>query len=179
MFVFTRRRDEPFCLVAATSSASASESQGRPSFEHYATVVPVRIRGRQVEACFLTRWDTQVRRLRAVHCADRRLARPGDPGYRRYRNLKLTLAPDDPVLIRRSPLGTECEPQNGDVLVESGSEVVIRLVATRSGRAEFSVMAGPDHVVDLTEFDQQRAVQIRDVLERLNHGDVWDRVAHL
>jgi hypothetical protein len=175
MFVFTRRRDEPFCLVAAT--ASASQSQDRPSFEHYATVVPVRIRGRQVEACFLARWDTQVQRLRAVHCADRPLARPGDPGYRRYRNLKLTLAPDDPVIIRRP--GSGCEYAEGDILTQSSSEVVIRLVGTRPGRAEFSVMAGPGQVVDLTEFDPQRTVQISDVLERLNHGDVWDRVAHL
>jgi hypothetical protein len=171
MFVFTRRRDEPFCLVATT------ESQGRPSFEHYATVVPVKIRGRQVEACFLTRWDTHVRRLRAVHFADRPLARPGDAGYRRYRNLKLTLAPDDPVLIWRSGAGSAQE--EGVVLRESTSEVVIRLVATHPGRAEFSVTAGPDQVVDLTEFDQQRGLQIREVLERLNHGDVWDRVAHL
>jgi hypothetical protein len=74
---------------------------------------------------------------------------------------------------------TPCEPENGDVLDGSGSEVVIRLVAARAGRAEFSVVAGSGQVVDLTEFDQQRAVQIRDVLERLNHGDAWDRVADL
>jgi hypothetical protein len=171
MFVFTRRRDEPFSLVATT------ESQGRPSFEHYATVVPVKIRGRQVEACFLTRWDTQVRRARAVHFTDRPLARPGDPGYRRYHNLKLTLAPDDPVLILRS--GPASEHQAGGAVSEPSAEVVIRLVRTHPGRAEFSVTAGPDQVVDLTEFDQEREFQIRDVLERLNHGDAWDCVAHL
>jgi hypothetical protein len=171
MFVFTRRRDEPFCLVATTAS------HGRPSFEHYATVVPVKIRGRQVEACFLTRWDTHVRRMRAIHSADRPLARPGDAGYRRYRNLKLTLAPDDPVLIRRT--GTVAAEGDHDDGAEADSEVVIRLVATRPGRAEFSVVAGPDQVVDLTEFDHQRGTQIREVLERLNHGDAWDRVADL
>jgi hypothetical protein len=86
MFVFTRRRDEPFCLVAARASARAvqSQNQGRPEFEHYATVVPVRFRGRQVEACFLTRWDTQVRRVRAVHCGARPRGRPGAPRARRY-----------------------------------------------------------------------------------------------
>jgi hypothetical protein len=171
MFVFTRRRDEPFCLVATT------RSQGRPSFEHYATVVPVKIRGRQVEACFLTRWDIQVRRARAVQSADRSLARPGDPGYRRFRNLKLTLAPDDPVLIRRSVAALEAK--SGDEIPAPASEVVIRLVATRSGRAEFSVAAAADQVVDLTEFDHQRGLQISDVLERLNHGDAWDRAAVL
>jgi hypothetical protein len=183
MIVFTRRRDEPFCLVATM----ANHGHCRPSFEHYATVVPVKIRGRQVEACFLTRWDTHVRRLRAVHSTDRPLARPGDPGYRRYRNLKLTLAPDDPVLIRRSGAGAGSVEGNGDDVPGPGpepgsgfgSDVVIRLVTTRPGRAEFSVMAGLDHVVDLTEFDQQRELQIRDVLERLNQGDAWDRVADL
>jgi hypothetical protein len=171
MFVFTRRRDEPFSLVATT------ESQGGPSFEHYATVVPVKIRGRQVEACFLTRWDTQVRRVRAIHAADRPLARPGDTGYRRFRNLKLTMSPDDPVLITRPIAGAETM---GDVgLAAAASDVIIRLVATRSGRAEFSVVAASDHVVDLTEFDLERGLQIRDVLQRLNHGDVWDRVANL
>jgi hypothetical protein len=171
MFLFTRRRDEPFCLVAT------NRSDGRPSFEHYATVVPVKIRGRQVEACFLTRWDTRIRRLRAVHAADRLLARPGDPGYRRYRNLKLTLAPDDPVVIRRSIEGLQA--QGDDDGLGWPSEVVIRLVATRPGRAEFSVTAAPDQVVDLTGFDHQKGLQIAEVLLRLNHGDAWDRVADL
>ena len=166
MFLFTRRRDEPFCLVAMI------EVEGRPSFDHYATVVPVKIRGRQVEACFLTRWDTHVRRTSAIQSANRTLARPGDPGYRRFRNLKLTFAPDDPVLIRRS------DPALGarDGIATASSDVVIRLVAASPGRVEFSVTAASDQLVDLTEFDQRRGSQIGEMLDRLNHGDSWDRV---
>ena len=169
MFLFTRRRDEPFCLVAM------SEAHGRPSFDHYATVIPVKIRGRQVETCFLTRWDTRVRRTSAIHSANRALARPGEPGYRRYRNLKLTLASDDPVLIRRSSLALDAQDEIADV----NSDVVIRLVSARPGRVEFSVIAASDQLVDLTEFDPQRGSQIREMLDRLNHGDACDRVDNL
>ena len=166
MFLFTRRRDEPFCLVAMI------EVEGRASFDHYATVVPVRIRRRQVEACFLTRWDTHVRRTSAIQSANRTLARPGDPGYRRFRNLKLTLALDDPVLIRRSDLALGAR----DGIAAASSDVVIRLVAARPGRVEFSVAAASDQLVDLTEFDERRGSQIGEMLDRLNHGDSWDRV---
>jgi hypothetical protein len=169
MFLFHRRRDEPFSLLAK------HEAHGRPSLEHYATVIPVKIRGRQVEACFLTRWDTHVRRTSAIQFANRTLARPGDPGYRRYRNLKLTLALDDPVLIRRPSLARNAQ----DEIADASSDVVIRLVAARPGRVGFSVTAASDQVIDTTEFDPQRTSQITEMLARLNHGDAWDRVDDL
>jgi hypothetical protein len=166
MFLFTRRRDEPFCLVAMI------EGEGRPAFDHYATVVPVRIRRRHVEACFLTRWDTQIRRANAVQSAHRILAQPGDPGYRRFRNLKLTLAPEEPVFIVRSDRALGAPGGNA----AASSDIVIRLVAAHPGRVEFSVTAAPDQLVDLTEFDERRGSQISEILDRLNHGDSWDRV---
>jgi hypothetical protein len=169
MFVFTRHRDEPFALLAT------AQTSNRPTFEHYATVVPVKIRGRQVETCFLSRWDVQIRRQSAVNPAVRPLARPGDTGYRRYRNLKLTLSPDDPVLLQcwGGARGREEKPSC------SAPEVVIRLHATRPGCVEFSVSAGSDQIVDLTQLGVRDGLRLRAMLDRLNHGDAWDRVADL
>ena len=61
----------------------------------------------------------------------------------------------------------------------SSSDVVVRLVAARPGRIEFSVAAAADQLIDLTEFDQERGARIGEMLDRLNHGDAWDRVADL
>src|SRR5206468_2118015 len=76
---------------------------GKLTVDDYLTAVPVRIRATQVEICFLTRWDVNVRRLGAQAKAVKPQPQPGDPSYRRFRNLKLTLDRDEPVHVRRAP----------------------------------------------------------------------------
>jgi hypothetical protein len=169
MLLFTRRRDEPFRLLSST------ETDGRLSFDHYATVVPVRFRGRQVETCFVVRWDVNVARARAVNTSTVARTRPGEPGYRRFRNLKLTLSPDDPVRISR--FGQEFEAQNG--LSPTSAEVEIRILQAGQGRAEFSVATPSDQIVDLIQFDEHQGLQIREMIVKLNRGDTWDHVADL
>ncbi|MHC5542858.1 hypothetical protein ACYOEI_31940 [Singulisphaera rosea] len=169
MILFTRRRDEPFRLL------TSAEADGRLTFDHYATIVPVKIRGRHVETCFLTRWDINVVRARAGGMASRAPARPGEPGYRRFLNLKLTLTPDDPVRIRPYDFGLEGESG----VLHPGLDVVVRVLDSGQGRVEFSVSTPPDQIVDLTQFDSQQGAEIREMIVRLNHGDAWDRVESL
>jgi hypothetical protein len=151
---------------------TTSANEGRPKLEDYLTAVPVRIRSAQVEVCFLTRWDVNVRRRGAEGKAVKQLPRPGDPGYRRFRNLKLTLDPDEPVFVRRDPGGTE------------GPEVVISVLGISRGKAEFSISGPSEEIIDLSQIDcreeasgldARREGSLMTILDRLNHGDAWDR----
>lgn len=163
--LFQARRDTPFRLLTYT------EIEGALALDHYLTAIPVKVRGSHVEICFCTRWDINVSRFRALKNVNPPQPRPGAPGYRRFRNLKLTISRDDPVRIRRYDprrLGQEEHAL-------ASTDVVLKVLETGQGRAEFSVTGPSDQMLDLTQFDGPQGVQLREILDKLNHGDAWDR----
>jgi hypothetical protein len=160
----------PFSTIRLLTSTTTT-TDGRPRLEDYVTVVPVKIKGTQVQACFLARWDVNIQRLGAEGKLVKAQPRPGDAGYRRFRNLKLTLDRDEPVFVRGGGLGP-------------GEEVVIAVLTTGRGRAELSISGPPDQIVDLSQADCREDVapltghregNLLAILDRLNHGDLWDR----
>lgn len=164
--VFQARPYSTFRLLTPTTI------DGKFGLEDYLTAVPVKIRGSQVEVCFLSRWDVNLRRLNAQGKAVKPQPRPGDPGYRRFRNLKLTLDHNDPLYVRRDEHGIESE------------DVVISVLGVYRGRAEISIAGPSDQIIDLSQVDCREEVSplsgpqesnLRAILDRLNHGDVWDR----
>jgi hypothetical protein len=158
--VFPTRRDCPFRLLAA------ARINGQTELESYLTAVPVRIRGGQVEVCFLTRWDVHIIRLGATGKVVKVQPQPGEPGYKRFRNLKLTLSRDEPVRISREGASPR-------------EEVVLRVLNAAQGHVEFAVAGPPGHVIDLCQLDHGQESSLGALLDRLNHGDSWDRVASL
>ena len=87
----TFKKDHPFDLKRPKPSAD-----GSIRFEHLLTVVPVKIRGRAVETCFLARPDVSILRQ------DARTRHPRLPRERQdtgFQILKLTLDAGDRVEI--------------------------------------------------------------------------------
>jgi hypothetical protein len=168
--VFQARRDSAFRLL------TSSEIDGVFTLDHYLTIVPVKIQGSSVEVCFVSRWNVNISRLKARATAVKPQPRPGEAGYRRFRNLKLTLGTDDPVRIRRY----DPELPGREDFVPNSTDVVLRLLSMGHGRVEFSISGPSDQIIDLTPFESQdglvqQGLDLREMLDRLNHGDVRDR----
>jgi hypothetical protein len=159
----------PFSTIRLLTSTT---TDGRPRLEDYVTVVPVKIRGTQVQVCFLTRWDVNIQRQGAAGTLIKAQPKPGDAGYRRFRNLKLTLDRDEPVFVRGGGLGP-------------GEQVVIAVHTAGRSSAEMSIAGPADQIVDLSQLDCREGVaplgegrgegNLLAILDRLNHGDLWDR----
>jgi hypothetical protein len=168
--VFQVRRDTTFRLL------TSARIDGALSLDHYLTAVPVRVQASQVEICFITRWNVNVSRFKARGTTIRPQPQPGEAGYRRFRNLKLTIGRDDPVRIRRY------DPTlvGSDDFLTTSDDVIIKVLDLDGGKPYFSISGPSDQIVDLSQFESQQGMNrqglnLREIVDRLNHGDVWDR----
>jgi hypothetical protein len=139
----TFRKDHPFDLKRPLRDAGRSGN-----FEHLVTVVPVKFRPSSVETCFLARPDVSILRQSA------RTRHPGKPGERRdtgIKILKLTLGIGDPVEI-------------GPGLM------VLSVMDVSRGKARFRLTPSEGLLLELSQLDDSRELNLRAIVELLERG---------
>jgi hypothetical protein len=139
----TFKKDHPFDLKRPVPSAD-----GSISFEHLLTVVPVKIRGRFVETCFLARPDVTILRQDARTRHPRLPREQHDAGFQ---ILKLTLDTGDRVQI-------------GPDLME------IEFVGVDRSKARFKLRPAESLLLDLSQIDDQQELNLRAIVGMLNMG---------
>jgi hypothetical protein len=139
----TFKKDHPFDLKRPVPS-----EDGSMSFEHLLTVVPVKIRGRAVETCFLARPDVTILRQDARTRQPRLPREQKDSGFQ---ILKLTLDAGDRV--------------------EIGPELMqIELVGVDRGKARFKLSPAESLLLDLSQIDDEQELNLRAIVGMLNLG---------
>ncbi len=139
----TFKKDHPFDLKRPVTSAD-----GSLKIEHLLTVVPVKIRGRFVETCFLARPDVTILRDDARTRQPRLPRERDDAGFQ---ILKLTLNAGDRVRI-------------GPDLME------IEVVGVEKSKARFKLKPSPSLLLDLSQIDEHQELNLRSIVGLLNQG---------
>ena len=139
----TFRKDHPFDLKRPLRDAGRSGN-----LEHLVTVVPVKFRPTSVETCFLAHPEVSILRQSA---RTRQPSKPGETRDTGIKILKLTLGIGDPVEI-------------GPGLM------VLSVIDVSRGKARFRLTPSEGLLLELSQLDDSRELNLRAIVEMLERG---------
>jgi hypothetical protein len=147
--------------------AKAVNASGFVHLDDYLWIIPVKINKSAVETRFLARRTTDILRSTAQKTGLPPLPLVGPDLLAPFSNLKLTLRPEESVRVRERDAETDLD------------NIVLELLEIKRRQVVISLSIPSEIVVDLRQLNPEQELNLHEILDKLNHGDVRERVDDL
>jgi hypothetical protein len=138
-------------------------AQAVGAFDQHLLIIPVKIGKSAVETLFIARRSTDIIRSTARNTNPPLQPSPGSDLFRAFGNLKLTL-------------GLECVRARERGAENHLDDIVWHVLEISQRRAVISLTTPTGFFADLTQLNNEQELNLRGILDKLNHGEVRDRV---